>query len=405
MMRLAFATTSEGRVGGLETYLEAVLPEVVRLGHQVALWAEAPAPPARARLSLPGDVRTARLESPAAALALCEAWRPDAVLVQGLDNADTEAALLGRPGSVFVAHNYAGVCISGTRAWTRPIPRPCHRRFGPGCLGHYFPHGCGGRSPLTMLRRYRREMRRQAALADAPAIVTLSSHMRRVLIEHGMDAQRIFHVPFGPAVRAAEGSRMDRSSSRTVTLSAAARLEPLKGLHLLLEALDPLQKMIAAPVRLVVVGDGSARKALERQAAAVHASNPEITIAFTGWSDAAERDRVFAVSDLIVMPSVWPEPLGLSGMEAGRLGVPVVGFDVGGISDWLHDRVNGRLASGDPPTSAGLAAAMADVLGDPADHHRLSRGALAANRDATPRAHARALIEVARRLPGLAAAC
>jgi glycosyltransferase involved in cell wall biosynthesis len=55
----------------------------------------------------------------------------------------------------------------------------------------------------------------------------------------------------------------------------------------------------------------------------------------------------------------------LVGIEAAAVGVPAVAFDVGGIGDWLEDGVTGRLLRGMPPSSAALASAIADALGDP----------------------------------------
>jgi glycosyltransferase involved in cell wall biosynthesis len=40
---------------------------------------------------------------------------------------------------------------------------------------------------------------------------------------------------------------------------------------------------------------------------------------------------------------VWPEPIATIGLEVMRYALPVVGFDAGGVSDWLHDGVNGFL--------------------------------------------------------------
>jgi glycosyltransferase involved in cell wall biosynthesis len=69
------------------------------------------------------------------------------------------------------------------------------------------------------------------------------------------------------------------------------------------------------------------------------------------------------------MPSLWPEPLGLSGLEALQLGTPVVAFATGGIPEWLEDGVDGYLAPADPPTAEGLASAIVKALND-----RLLRG-------------------------------
>ena len=81
-------------------------------------------------------------------------------------------------------------------------------------------------------------------------------------------------------------------------------------------------------------------------------------------------------ADLLVVPSVWPEPFGLVGPEAGLHGVPAAGFAVGGIPEWLQDGVNGCLAPGDPPTTAGLADAIVRCLADPDTHRRLRQEAV-----------------------------
>ena len=67
-------------------------------------------------------------------------------------------------------------------------------------------------------------------------------------------------------------------------------------------------------------------------------------------------------ADLLVVPSLWPEPFGLVGLEAARHRLPVAAFAVGGIPDWLRPGVNGYLAPGDPPTPGGLADAIIACL-------------------------------------------
>ena len=80
-------------------------------------------------------------------------------------------------------------------------------------------------------------------------------------------------------------------------------------------------------------------------------------------------------ADLLAVPSLWPEPFGQVGVEGGRLGVPAVGYAVGGIPDWLIPGRSGELAPGDPPTVQGLAEAIVRVLADPSHYSSLCRGA------------------------------
>ena len=98
-------------------------------------------------------------------------------------------------------------------------------------------------------------------------------------------------------------------------------------------------------------------------------------IKFTGWVSGSKRESLWNDCDLLVVPSVWPEPFGLVGPEAGLHGVPIAAFAVGGITDWLSSGVNGYLADGDPPTASGLAEAIIKCCCDPEIHAHLRRGA------------------------------
>ena len=69
-------------------------------------------------------------------------------------------------------------------------------------------------------------------------------------------------------------------------------------------------------------------------------------------------------------------------------------FASGGVPDWLTDGVNGYLAPADPPTAAGLAAAIARALADPARHAALREGAVREARRFHRDAHLDALARV-----------
>ena len=124
---------------------------------------------------------------------------------------------------------------------------------------------------------------------------------------------------------------------------------------------------------MTFAGDGRERQSLERQAAQLQ--NQKLAIEFAGWAERREIEALLESCALLVVPSLWPEPFGLVGPEAGLSGVPVAAFAVGGIPDWLINGVNGFLAPGDPPTADGLAQAIINCLKDPVTHARLRRGA------------------------------
>lgn len=121
---------------------------------------------------------------------------------------------------------------------------------------------------------------------------------------------------------------------------------------------------------MTIAGDGPERQALKQAAEELG-----IAVEFAGWVNTRQKLALMREADLLAAPSLWPEPFGLVGIEAGCLGLPAVGYAVGGIPDWLIPGETGELAPGDPPTVDGLAQAMIRALAGPAHYNRLCTGA------------------------------
>ena len=225
----------------------------------------------------------------------------------------------------------------------------------------FYPRRCGGLSPITMVKDYKRQGRRLETIRGYARVLTLSEHMRREYLRHGLETDRVQTLPpYCPGVPVRQQHaplRRDRAA-----LLFLGRIDRLKGCHLLIESLAIAHATLGRPVRLVIAGDGPDRSRCEQLAAQVRSS--EIDIQFLGWVDSSDRSRLLAETDVVVMPSLWPEPYGLSGLEAAAAGVPVAAFRVGGIPEWLHAGV-GLMAPADPPTAAGLAAAIVGCLAMP----------------------------------------
>jgi len=228
-----------------------------------------------------------------------------------------------------------------------------------------------------MWRLCREPRRVQAVLRGFEFLVTHSAAMRDEYLRHGFHPARVAKIPFwvastGPA---AAGPRR-LAGAGPVRLLFLGRFEEVKGGALLLQALRPLVERLRREVWLTMAGDGPQRTAWEREAARLQALEPRLRITFPGWLAAAPRDAALAETDLLVFPSVWPEPFGMTGLEAGSHGAPTVGFDVGGVREWLKDGINGRVAPGPVPHPEALATAMIEVLQDTERYARFSRGAL-----------------------------
>jgi glycosyltransferase involved in cell wall biosynthesis len=394
-MRVAVVTWSSRRVGGIEEYLSILIPALHAMpGIDVALWHEMDEPVNRRRMEVPEGVLAISVAEKGvdAALAALRAWRPDVLYTQGLMDLDAEEKLLALAPSVFFIHTYAGTCISGGKTFTRPTVVPCDRTFGWPCLAHYFPHGCGGRSPITMWQQFQRQNQQLGILRRYNAIVTHTDHMRKEMAKHGLHANVVSYPVVAQTVGAAH------LIDGTWRLLFAGRMDALKGGLYLIDAMPEVVAAAHRRVRVVLAGDGPGRARWEARAREVQAATPNLTFEFTGWVAQEQVGTLMTNADLLVVPSLWPEPFGSVGPCAGHHGVPAAAFAVGGIPQWLIDDVSGHLAPADPPTPSKLARAIVRCLEDPLHYTALSNGARQVSSRFTMAHHLPELIAVLERV-------
>lgn len=370
-MRILLATSHRGLSGGAEKYLQAVIPRLAERGHSLGLLYEYPFH------GEPGiDSGVVRIPSWCskelgvdAALRSVGAWAPDVVYSHGLDDSGLERSLLASYPAVFYAHTYYGTCVSGRKCYSSPRIEPCSRQFGAGCLALYYPRRCGGLNPRTLRQLFQLQSQRKSTLPDYQAVLVASRHMYGEYQRHGVSRDRLHLVPLSTG-----DSLPDAGPPRPRTLSYrilfVGRLIDVKGVSHLLRAMPLAAAKLGHALSLTIAGDGPERGKIEDLAGRLG-----IAVEFAGWVDSQRRSRLIREADLIAVPSLWPEPFGLVGIEAGCCGVPAVGFAVGGIPDWLIPGRTGELAPGDPATVEGLAEAMLRALTDPAHHQKLREGA------------------------------
>jgi glycosyltransferase involved in cell wall biosynthesis len=390
-MRVAVVNWSSRRVGGIEEYVSLIIPALRKAGLEVLFWHEKDEPRDRDRIAVPDDVvdvcAAGRGRTPA--LAALRAWKPDVLYIQHVSDVDVEAQLLDIAPAVLFVHTYTGTCISGAKTQTRPAVVPCEREFGRACLFQYFPHRCGGRSPVTMWRLFRQQSARHDSLGRYQAILTHSRHMQREMERHGFQC-RVVDYP----IASSGVARASADQERGWRLLFAGRMDPLKGGAVLIDALPAVAAAARRSVHLDMVGDGPSRARWEEHARSIERRTPCVTIAFAGWLRQTLVAQQMEHASLLVVPSLWPEPFGSVGPMAASQGVPAAAFDVGGIPQWLSDGVTGHLASGNPPTPAGLAQAIVRCLADSEHYARLREGARRMSARFTLDAHMPQLLDV-----------
>ena len=236
-------------------------------------------------------------------------------------------------------------------------------------LGDILARRCGGLHPGTMWRMFNECAEVNSQLPNFHAILVASRHMQGEYRQHGVVPARLHLVPL-PAPDSIPQSAEPPRKVPQGRILFVSRLTKLKGGAYLIRAIAQASTKLGQPLHLTVAGDGPERSKLEALA-----QKHGITAKFIGWVDASRKMGLMRQTDLVAMPSVWPEPFGLVGIEAGSLGVPSVAYAVGGIPDWLAAGQSGELAPGDPPTVDGLAEAIVRALADRNHYFDLCRGA------------------------------
>jgi glycosyltransferase involved in cell wall biosynthesis len=299
----------------------------------------------------------------------------DVVHLHQVDDPEIVTALRLKAPVVVSAHGYTA-CTSGVY-YFQP-GQECTRSHGPGCVPNLLARGCAHtRHRKTLPVKYRNATRGRAALRRADMAVSYSSAVDRHLAANGIDSRAI--VPYFPTMASAE--RLDHTSRRRVVF--AGRIVQPKGLDVLLRAACHVDG------EFIICGDGRELPVMRDLAQRL---GVEERVRFTGWLDADQLAGELADASLVAIPSLWPEPFGLIGIEALAAGRPAIASVTGGIGDWLEHGVNGLGVT--PGDVTGLASALDDLLADP-ERQRLmgSTGREMVARRFSPERHVTALVE------------
>ena len=278
---------------------------------------------------------------------LIEEVRPDIVHTHGIFDQSALSALQAHAPVVQSVHNYFTCSSAGLRYFAPG--HECHRPHGPPCLANALFRNCGHRRiPRASLRDYRGTSEMIRGLRAADAVIAYSAYVAEDLRTNGIigaTATRPFvHDRVGSVKRAVDDRRV----------LFAGRVVPYKGLDVLIRA------MARVDATLEVHGDGWGMK---RCHTLVRRLAIEERVTFFGWSSVADLDEAYRRCAVVAVPSLWPEPFGLVGLEAMMNARPVVASRTGGIQEWLvHGETGYLVKPGDPGS---LSEALERLLADP----------------------------------------
>ncbi|PKL11837.1 MAG: hypothetical protein CVV48_02180 [Spirochaetae bacterium HGW-Spirochaetae-4] len=188
----------------------------------------------------------------------------------------------------------------------------------------------------------------------------ISELLKRNLVKSGMP------IPTSRVIY--QGIPIDRFPLRTafagqavpMRILYAGQLHPYKGVHTLISALHLLaQTFGASDLSCSIVGAGEQEYEDRLQS---EAGKSGIPVAFLGRVSHDRMGEIYRSHDLLVFPSIWPEPFGLTHLEAMASGLPVISTTNGGQGEFLVDEAN--CLSFEPDNPQQLAQCIARLMGN-----------------------------------------
>ena len=218
---------------------------------------------------------------------------------------------------------------------------------------------------LTSKRSRRRAIYR--VLNETDAVVAVSKDLQRKIVANGVDVKKVHVVRrgidtehFHPGDRQDARRRLNLPTDRPILLWVG-RMETVKGLPILLDALERLQRE-SMDVHTILVGTGTEAASTSAE---IQRRGLSQRVAMPGGVPHAKLADYYRAADLTVLPSLSegvPNVL----LESIACGTPFVASRVGGIPEIATAGIDRLVSPGDPRE---LALAIRDTLASPQPTH------------------------------------
>lgn len=366
------------RMGGTEVHAEALAAEAARQGHEVTVVTSSH--PSGLKAERKNGFETFYLEGTSHLMSRADApawWRASAAEVSRL-------AASGKADVVW-AENFAGLSCAAIPRGKRPPVISVVQGLGiRGEIASRFSETSSLSGLAYFLTRYAAQTllyyipRFRAMVRDSDLLVGVSretiaalhaefprSRMKTSLIFNPVDTGRFRP---DPGLRAEALKRLALPAGTRLVMMAGV-MSRQKGMHVGLEAFSAIADRFPE-ARLLIVGDGPERGALEAAAAGL-----KDRIIFAGRAGNADMPAHYNSADVYLNPTLRLEGLPLVIAEAMACGLPSVVSRIGGTASTIEDGISGFFAA--PGDAAGLASGMEKLLRDPGTAAGMGRKARA----------------------------
>jgi glycosyltransferase involved in cell wall biosynthesis len=177
-------------------------------------------------------------------------------------------------------------------------------------------------------------------------IIADSDYIAGRLVEAGLSPTNVKRIYIDGPIRE-WGTPPTRSDHPHIRVLSVGIMQVHKGFQNLILAIKKLA-MDAGPLDVIMAGDGPYCSKLLNLAERLGLMD---RIKFVGRVDRQELTRLYDWCDVVVVPTITPEPFGRVAVEAMSRGRPVIGTATGGLTEIIDDGRTGYLVPPDNPSA------------------------------------------------------
>ena len=225
-----------------------------------------------------------------------------------------------------------------------------------------------GHIALAMLTK----QARQAPLTFRHAIC-VSTAVRNVLVEAGVPVAHARVIRTGLDLKhylnSGEQHSQHHHEDQNLNLLYAGRIYPEKGIDTVIKAMIKLlHSQGKRGIRLSLAGSGSIEYENHLRQLVNQAGLTDY-VSFLGWVEPEEMPELLRKFDVLLLPSIWPEPFSRAILEGMISGLVVVATRTGGTPEIIVDGENGLLFTPNDPED--LAKKIAHLVDDPESRNQI----------------------------------
>ena len=264
---------------------------------------------------------------------LLETFSPDVVHfhnIVGLSVGLIEVAKRRKIKTVLTLHDYWGICHKNTLIKSEGII--CNE-FSKCESCQLFISGERWRGIPSRMRKDYISFQLQAI----DTFISPSIYLSKMYVKAGINEEKIQIIPYGINVERFSNVYRKKNTDK-LRFSFIGYLGEHKGINTILEALSFIKDK--KNMILNFIGDGDKKNELEKITKETGLDN---YVHFSGKINSSKIEDAYKNTDVLILPSIWPDNHPVSICEAMASRIPVIASRIGGIPELVEDGKTGYL--------------------------------------------------------------